>query len=68
MSENDEFENLEREQEVDVLSDELCPDDIYHQAESESVEEKAFRCVECRMWFLPKSHSDGNVILDLNSC
>ena len=68
LSRNDEFEDLEKEQEVQVLSDELCPDDIYHQAESESIEKKAFRCLECRMWFLPTSHIDGNVILDLNSC
>ena len=68
LSENDEFENLQKEQEVQVLSDELCPDDIYHQAESESIEQKAFRCLECRMWFLPTSHTDGNVILDFNSC
>ena len=68
LSENDDFENLEKEQQVQVLSDELCPDDIYNQAESESNEETAFRCVECRMWFLPTSHIDGNVILDFNSC
>ena len=68
LSRNDEFEDLEKEQEVQVLSDELCPDDIYHQAESESIEKKAFRCLECRMWFLPTSHIDGNVILDFNSC
>ena len=68
LSENDEFEDPEKEQEVQVLSDELCPDDIYHQAESESIGQRAFRCQECRMLFLPTSHLDGSVISDFNSC
>ena len=49
LSENDEFENLQKEQEVQVLSDELCPDDIYHQAESEVLNRKLLDVlsVEC---------------------
>jgi hypothetical protein len=50
-SENDEVGNLQ-EQEAQVPNDELCPDDIYHQAESESIGQRAFRCQECRMLFL----------------
>ena len=66
-SENDEVGNLQ-EQEAQVPNDELYPDDIYHQAESESIGQRAFRCQECRMLFLPTSHLDGSVISDFNSC
>ena len=68
LSENDEVGNHEEEQDVSIVNDELCPDDVYHQAESESIGNRAFRCNECRMLFLPSSHVDGSKIEDFNSC
>ena len=68
LSENDEVGNHEEEQDVSIVNDELCPDDVYHQAESESIGNMAFRYNECRMLFLPSSHVDGSKIEDFNSC
>ena len=68
LSESDQAGNDHEEQEVQIVNDELCPDDIYHQAESENIEQRAFRCLECRMLFFPTSHVDGSNILDFSSC
>ena len=67
ISENDEV-GIDREEQVEILNDEFCPDDIYHPAESESIREMSFRCLQCRMLFLPTSHLEGSQIKDFNSC
>ena len=36
-SERDQVGNDHEEQEVELVNDELCPDDIYHQAENENL-------------------------------
>ena len=67
VSENDEV-GSDHEEQVEILNDELCPDDIYHPAESESIGKMAFRCLQCRMLSLPTSHIEGSEINDFNSC
>ena len=49
-----------------VVPDEFCPDDVYH--EVETIGKTAFRCLQCRILFLPISHLDGNTIVDYESC
>ena len=68
LSERDQVGNDHAEQEAQIVNDELCPDDIYHHAKNENIEQSAFRCLECRMLFLPTSHVDGSNILDFSSC
>ena len=62
---NDAHRNVE-EAPNRVLSDEFCPDEEFN--EMESVGETPFRCHQCRMLFLPKNYSEGNIIADFESC
>ena len=48
------------------VNDEICPDDVYHEGETIGV--TPFRCHECRMLFLPKSYTEGNTIVNFESC
>ena len=47
------------------VNDELCPDDVYHKVENIGT---AFRCLQCRLLFLPMSHLDGNNIVNYETC
>ena len=67
------MENIEAEnQHSDVkevlknVNDEFCPDDIYQKGETVGM--TPFRCHECRMLFLPKNYSEGNLIVNFESC
>ena len=65
------FEILnETEQVVNVtrkdVNDELCPDALYLNAEN--IGKEAFRCLQCRMMFLPTSHLEGNRIKNFDLC
>ena len=51
---------------VKGVDDEFCPDDEYH--EVENIAETAFRCLQCRMLFLPVLHSEENDIANYESC
>ena len=65
--ETTEFENIENESEkstfcepTEKVRDEFCPDDVYNG--------EAFRCFQCRMLYIPKSHLDGNPIVAHERC
>ena len=48
------------------VSDEFCPDDVYHRVDG--IGQEAFRCFQCRMLYIPTSHVDGNPIVTHEMC
>ena len=46
--------------------DEFCPDDVYNKAED--IRKTSFRCHHCRMLFLSDSYTDGEEIVNFESC
>ena len=48
------------------VNDEFCPNDVYNKADD--IRKTSFRCHSCRMLFLPESYSDGDEILNFESC
>ena len=46
------------------VNDEVCPDFEYEENDGK----KAFRCLQCKLFYLPGTHMFGNEILDYAIC